>query len=166
MAFKSIIGFVLAAQVLAAQAPHDGELFAALKKADSILFECGFNRCDLKQIESMIDDNLEFLHDQGGIQDRAAFFRAIRENICSGQGAKPVRKLVVGSLEVYPLYDNGKLYGAIQTGTHDFYREADGQSTFTATAKFIHTWLLDGATWKLHHVLSYDHQNAKRKETN
>ncbi len=39
---------------------------------------------------------------------------------------KPIRKVDAESLDVFPLYSDGKLYGAIQTGIHHFYiREKD-----------------------------------------
>jgi len=69
------------------------------------------------------------------------------------------RKLNNESLEVYPLYNNEVLYGAIQEGTHEFYEQYKGEEPRkTSEAKFTHVWILENNQWKLRRVLSYDHQ--------
>lgn len=133
------------------------DLYRALKAADSVLFERGFNHCDFAALEKLAHQDLQFLHDQAGMQDRKAFFEAVRKNIC-GSDNRPTRKLI-GEFTVFPLYDNGKLYGAIQMGNHEFFNTENGQkSRKTTVAKFIHTWLLVDGNWQLYRVLSYDHQ--------
>src|SRR5687767_5591279 len=106
-----------------AQIAKDSDLFVIMKKMDSILFDRGFNQCDTAALQAIIHKDLVFYHDQGGIQNRQQFFEAIAKNICSNAGQKPVRKLDEQSLEVFPLYANNQLYGAIQNGTHHFYRQ-------------------------------------------
>jgi hypothetical protein len=135
------------------------DLFTQLQAADSLLFEESFNRCNLAAIEPIIHPDLEFLHDKGGVSDREGFFKAVKENICSSPDFKPIRKLVPGSLEVFPLYDNGVLYAAIQMGRHDFYIQEPGKPLrLTNHARFIHTWFWEDGRWQLKRVLSYDHQ--------
>lgn len=138
---------------------QDTTLFNYLMKADSVLFEQGFNRCNLNSLQKIIHQDLQFFHDQSGMQNREEFFQAIKTNICSGNGRKPIRKLVSGSVKVFPLYDNGILYGAIQMGEHEFFLKGDGKMEKTSFAKFIHTWILHNDEWQLYHVMSYDHQN-------
>jgi hypothetical protein len=145
-----------------AQVSKTSELFRTLKTQDSLLFEKGFNQCDLSYLETVIHKDLIFYHDQGGIQDRAKFFDAVKRNICVTNGPKPIRKVDEHSLEVFPMYDNGKLYGVIQKGEHRFYlREAGKEDRMTSTAKFTHLYLLENGKWLLKEVLSYDHQEAK-----
>lgn len=61
---------------------------------------------------------------------------------------------------MYPLYSEGKLYGVVQTGIHDFYlREANKPDVFTAEAKFTHVYLLINNEWILKEVLSFDHKS-------
>lgn len=141
-----------------AQVEESSELFRELANKDSLLFEQGFNECNLTVTASLISDSLEFYHDVSGVQNRDGFFKAIRQNICSGAPQKPIRKLVQGSLEVFPLNDDGKLYGAIQKGVHEFYIKETGKELYqTGTAKFMHVWVLEEESWKLKTVLSYDH---------
>ncbi|MDR0793457.1 MAG: nuclear transport factor 2 family protein, partial [Chitinophagaceae bacterium] len=79
------------------------ELFKKLKSNDSLLFNVGFNTCNIGAFENLVSDNFEFYHDKGGISSsKSDFILSIKNNICSGT-YKPQRKLIEGSLEVYPL---------------------------------------------------------------
>lgn len=148
-------------QTSSAQIPESSELFSELEEKDSILFDQGFNECNLTATESLISEDLEFYHDVSGVQNREDFFKAIRENICSGGAQKPIRKLVEGSLTIFPLRNGGKLYGAIQEGVHEFYIKEAGKDLYqTGSAKFTHVWILEDGNWKLKTVLSYDHQGS------
>lgn len=142
-----------------AQVEESSELFIELADKDSILFDQGFNECNLLATESLISEKLEFYHDVSGVQDREMFFKAIRENICSGAPQKPIRKLLPGSLEVFPMMNHGQIYGAIQEGIHEFYIKESGKELHqTGVAKFTHLWVLEKGSWKLKTVLSYDHK--------
>ncbi|MFC4213018.1 serine hydrolase [Pedobacter lithocola] len=143
-----------------AQADKNSDLFIDLKKQDSLFFERGFNQCDLDYLESHITKDLKFYHDQSGFQDKKTFFENTQKYICSNSEQKPIRKIQTKSLEVFPLHNNGKIYGAIQQGIHHFYlREKGKKDLWTSTAKFTHIWILDKEIWKLSEVLSYDHQD-------
>jgi len=157
-----IAASLLVAAALAATPASADALFDELKAADSQVFDAGFNRCELDVLERVMHSDLQFFHDQSGTQDRAGFFRDIRRYICSSPERKPIRKLLEGSLAAYPLKKDGVLYGAFQTGTHEFYIQEPGKPLrLTSTAKFAHVWLKDAGQWKLHRVVSYDHQPAK-----
>jgi len=143
-----------------AQVSKDSELFLALKKHDSIFFAKSFNQCDIAFLEKAIHPDLVFYHDQGGIQNKKTFLENVKKNICGNGPQKPIRKVKPESLEVYPLYSEGKLYGVVQTGIHDFYlREANKPDVFTSEAKFTHVYLLINNQWVLKEVLSFDHQS-------
>ncbi|MCJ8165406.1 class A beta-lactamase-related serine hydrolase [Pontibacter sp. E15-1] len=143
-----------------AQIDKNSDLFKTLQVQDSTFFERGFNQCDLDFLQNHIADNLKFYHDQSGFQDRKAFFENTKKYICSNSAKKPIRNIDANSLEAFPLYNDGNLYGAIQKGTHHFYlRENGKEDVWTSTAKFTHVWVLENKTWKLSEVLSYDHQD-------
>jgi hypothetical protein len=142
------------------QVAKNSELFLSLKKQDSIFFERSFNLCDLGYLSKAIHKDLIFFHDQGGIQNRNDFLENTRKNICSNPNQKPIRKLEENSLQVFPLYNDGKLYGAIQSGIHNFYiREPNKEDVHTSRAKFTHVWLLENRDWLLKEVLSFDHND-------
>ena len=147
---------------LTAQVPKDSELFRTLKTQDSLFFERSFNQCDTNYLKSAVHPDLVFYHDQGGIQDRQVFLERVKHNLCSDPNNKPIRKVEVESLEVFPMYDKNVLYGVIQTGNHNFYRRQPGkQDVHTSKAKFIHLYLLINGKWLLKEVLSFDHQDPK-----
>lgn len=142
-----------------AQVAKNSPLFIELKKVDSVFFERGFNQCDIPFLEKAIADDLRFYHDKGGFQNRQQFFENTKNNLCSDMEHKPIRKVVENSLEVFPLYNNETLYGAIQQGVHRFYiREKGKEDQLTGIAKFTSVWVLEQGTWKLSEVLSYDHK--------
>lgn len=149
---------LITAGTITAQADKKSPLFLELKQQDSLFFERSFNQCDITYLESRMAQDLKFYHDQSGFQDRKKFFENIQQYICAPSTKKPIRKVDVNSLEVFPLYNNGKLYGAIQMGVHHFYsREPGKDDVHTSTAKFTHVWLMQEGIWKLSEVLSYDH---------
>lgn len=162
--FSKIIFFftilLLSFQITTAQVETTSELYKTIKDIDSILFENGFNKCVLSDMEAYISEDLEFYHDQSGPSStKKDFLKALEQNICSNPDMKPIRKLSESSVEVYPLYNNGVLYGAIQNGLHEFYmKETNKEPYLTSTAKFSHLWIKDSDTWKLKRVLSYNHK--------
>ena len=160
--FFSILALLLCSLSTQAQIDKSSPLFLELKQQDSIFFERGFNRCDMTYLEQAVAQDLKFYHDQGGYQDRKSFLENTRKNICADLTKKPIRKLDESSLEVFPLYNNGQLYGAIQHGIHHFYiRETGKEDFWTGTARFTSVWLQENGTWKLSKVLSYDHHEPR-----
>lgn len=142
------------------QVARDTELFKDLQAQDRTFFELGFNACDLEYLEAAVHPDLRFYHDQGGFQDRDAFFENTRKYICATPDRKPIRKVDAESLEVFPLHRDGVLYGAIQRGLHHFYlREAGKPDVHTSSARFTHVYVLEEGRWLLREVLSYDHQS-------
>ena len=144
---------------LFAQVSTDSELYQIMLKKDSILFEAGFNRCNLDALESQLTDDLEFYHDQGGPADKASFLKSMKDNICSSPNRKPVRKRTPGTLKVHALYNNGVLYGAIVEGKHEFFiKEPNKELYKTSAALFSGLWILEEEEWKIKRVFSYDHK--------
>lgn len=151
--------FTLTFVKVSAQIDKKSDLFLTLKQQDSLFFERSFNRCDIEYLTTAIHPDLQFYHDQGGIQTKEFFLENVKKNICADISKKPIRKVDEQSLEVYPMYNNGVLYGAIQSGIHDFYiREKNKVDLHTNRAKFTHLYLLENGKWLLKEVLSYDHK--------
>lgn len=161
----SILLFLISIN-LYAQVKKSSELFKTLQNKDSLLFNVGFNTCDISQFENLVSDNFEFYHDKAGMTlSKSAFISSIKDGLCK-LDYKPRRELVENSLQVYPLEKNGVLYGAIQLGTHRFYAiEKNKPEYLTDVAKFTHVWLLENGNWKLSRGLSYDHQGNETKDT-
>jgi hypothetical protein len=127
------------------------DLFRAIAAQDAALFDA-YNRCDLGKFASLLDENIEFFHDKGGItRGREALTESVRKNICG----TTTRELVADSLEVYPM-DN---YGALEIGTHRFHHPKAEATEPVGEGKFVQLWHYDKAsdTWKLTRVFSFDH---------
>lgn len=152
-----IILVLIVSQIMFSQVKNTDELCKTAKKLDSLIFDLGFNTCDLSHYDSIVSDDLEFYHDKGGITSgKAAFIASIRNNICGGPN-KVRRELVPGSMKVYPLYNNNVLYAFIQEGEHDFAELYKGKWNKGSRAKFTILWILEDKNWKMKRVLSYDH---------
>lgn len=152
--------FLFSTSFLQAQLDKKDELHIALQKKDSLLFNAAFNTCDIPQLEKLMSEDCEFYHDQSGFTPtKSGFIEGVKNGLCK-MDYKPSRVLVKESLETFPLYNNGKLYGAIQNGKHKFYAkyEKDQEAKLTSVAVFTHVWVLENEDWKLSRVLSYDHQ--------
>jgi len=151
----------LAAPPLTAQSVHAGEdLETVFDALDRRLFDVGFNTCNLDESASLVAENLEFYHDQGGVtHGRDAFIATMEQNICNGRQTIR-RERVDGSFRLERLYEDGTLYGVIQFGSHRFLIVDDtGHAVPTGLAEFAHLWLLnDDGVWELSRVLSYAHR--------
>lgn len=144
-----------------AQQPTQHDLQQAILSQDSLLFNVGFNTCNIRQFEILLSDSFEFYHDKGGPAGKEKFLSDLKSNLCKDPFSyQSRRELIPGSTHVYPLYHNGILYGAVQYGEHRFFEKQAGKPEITgSTAKFTHLWLLRNGSWQLHRSLSYDHQD-------
>lgn len=151
-----------------AQVNKNSEIFKTLKAKDSILFKIGFNTCEVARSAELMTEDLEFYHDKGGVTtSKKAFVNQMKTGLCKKDNPeKTYRFLVEGSLEVFPLYNQGELYGALQNGKHFFspiasmtYEETDNDALFS------HLWIIEGREWKLKRVISYNHtsKNAEKE---
>ena len=154
-----LVLFFLKAGSVGAQ-NNSSTLFALLKTQDSLLFEAGYNACDTSVLDRLISKDFEFYHDEAGVtSSKAKFIGDFKQHVCNLSYSSK-RILDPNSLRVYPLYHKGSLYGAVQTGTHRFFKTEGNQvAHLTGRARFTHVWLLDGQ-WKLTRAISYDHQEA------
>jgi CubicO group peptidase (beta-lactamase class C family) len=145
------------------QVDKASNLYKIIQEKDSLLFTIGFNTCDITQFENLVSEYFEFYHDQAGItSSKSAFIESIRNGLCK-LTYKPVRELAENTMEVYSLEKNGVLYGAIQTGKHNFYAIENGKPEYlTSVAKFTHVWILENESWKLSKGLSYDHKDFEK----
>jgi hypothetical protein len=124
------------------------ELASALTALDAQLFDA-YNRCDLATFRSLLTDDLEFYHDQGGVMRSAdAVTAAVEQNICG----KVRRELVPGTLEV----DRIAGFGGIEQGSHRFCELASG--TCVGIARFMHVWKYEDGVWRVSRIISYGHR--------
>jgi len=155
-----LLNLLLLTTLVNAQVDKTSELYKIIKEKDSLLFNIGFNTCNITQFKKIVSDDFEFYHDQAGITtSKSEFIKGIENGLCK-LDYKPKRVLDKESLEIYPLKRNGVLYGAIETGIHSFYAiEKNKAEYLTSIAKFTHLWILEKGNWKLRKGLSYEHKD-------
>lgn len=157
------------------QEEKNSELYKTIMSRDSLLFNVGFNTCNIQQFEDLLSEQFEFFHDKGGISNKTEFLHNLKNGLCiSPTTYQSRRELIDGSTEIYPLYKKGVLYGAIQTGIHRFYETSAAKNEpllkkneiLGDIARFTHVWTLENGVWKLKKSLSYDHHavNADSNE--
>ncbi len=158
------IAFTLLATFSAvAQVDKYADLYKTILAKDSLLFDVGFNTCDIKQFEILLSDSLKFYHDKDGISDKTKFISDLKKGICNNNENRQVKRyLVKESTEIFPLYRNDVLYGAVQHGEHLFSEKRESQA---GIAKFTNVWQLENGEWKLRTSFSFDHQPYENKLT-
>ncbi len=154
------IPLLFIATLLSAQIDIKSDLYKTIISKDSLLFNVGFNTCDISQFENLLSEKFEFFHDKDSISNKEQFLHNLRNGLCiSPTTFQSRRELLPESTEIYPLYKREKLYGVIQIGIHQFFETIEKQKeVFGSSAKFTHLWLLENGVWKLTKSLSYDHQ--------
>jgi len=130
--------------------PTSGPLFQEVARLDSIQF-AAFNARDLNKLMGFFDPNLELYQDNEGVRNyaetRNGFAKLFKKDYVL------TRKLVPGSMEVYPI----KGYGAIETGSHTFSHIENGQLE-VGTFKFTQIWQQKTGTWRVTRELTYGHK--------
>jgi ketosteroid isomerase-like protein len=135
---------------------NQAELDKAITELDRQLF-AAYNHCDLKKFDSLLADDVEFYHDQGGVTlGHAALTESVKNNICTGDTQ---RVLVPGTLKIYHI----KGYGAIEMGVHRFVHPKTEATNGTGEASFVHLWRCKDGVWKITRALSYDHHSVQVK---
>jgi len=113
-------------------------------------------------LDAIVSDDFHFIHDQNGAASKSDFMKGFKDSICSTPRRKPIRMPVPGTIHVFPLHNEGRLYGALETGEHDFYiKEPDKPLYKTNTGRFTNVWLRTKSGWQLSQSLSYDHHDPR-----
>jgi hypothetical protein len=130
---------------------RSGTLYEELARMDGLMFDAAFVTCEARRVNALLRDDIEFYHDQTGLRSGPEVredFERLAKNCPRAAGI--ARRVVVGTLQVFPLKDGY----AIQMGEHRFVNDAARTST---AARFVHLWQKIDGTWRLARVLSFDH---------
>ncbi|RCH55656.1 DUF4440 domain-containing protein [Mucilaginibacter hurinus] len=125
-------------------------LYSTIIDMDRQVFEA-YNKCDLDKFEEFFTRDVEFFHDRTGYTESRHDLMKSMKSLCENGGL--LRQLV--SAQVYPL----DFYGAVEIGTHRFYKLTNGKKELISSARFINIWKKDDDDWKIARVVSYDHKN-------
>jgi len=140
MTKKILLSFIIAITFSInsdAQVDKNSDLYKTILSRDSLLFNIGFNTCDIKQFEILLSENLKFYHDKDGISDKKIFLFDLKNGLCESPETRQVNRfLVKGSTEIFPLYKNGVLYAAVHNGEHIFTEERESQPGIASSPTF------------------------------
>lgn len=126
--------------------PDSKQLYDSIVYLDSVFFTA-YDKCDTVTMASLISEDLEFYHDQGGLMtSKDSVMEAIKRNICG----KVTRELVPGSIEVYPIAG----YGAVEMGQHFFHNNQEPEPAEHAIGKFVQLWKNENGNWRLTRIIS------------
>ncbi|WP_343485884.1 nuclear transport factor 2 family protein [Allomuricauda sp. d1] len=144
-----VLVFIVASIAANAQVSNDSELHKKVVALDKELFDA-YNNCDMETQAKLMDEDLEFYHDMGGLStSKSDVLKSIEENICG----KVTRQLVEGSIEVHQIPG----FGAVEIGMHRFFNKQEPNATSKAS-RFITLWRNNGSNWTTTRVISL-HKN-------
>lgn len=123
-------------------------LYSTIMAMDKQVFSA-YNSCDLKKFDDYFTRDVEFFHDRTGRTESRHDLMKTMKALCESGGM--YRELV--SAKVYPL----DFYGALEIGTHKFYKVVNGKRKFAWKAQFINVWKQDDDKWQIARVISYAH---------
>ena len=158
-ALRAVLLLLLAAPAArlnaqAADSATRADVHRTIARLDSLLF-AAYNSCDIETFAEFFSEDVEFYHDQTGLdRGRASLVQAVRNNICG----KVRRDPVPGTLEVHPL----RHYGAVQIGEHRFCDARTSRvcdETNGGVARYVMLWQETGGRWRLTRVISFDHRS-------
>ena len=96
---------------LSGQVNKKSELYKIIISKDSLLFNIGFNTCDISQFENLLSEKFEFFHDKDSISYKKEFLHNLRNGLCiSPKTYQSRRELLPESTEIYPLFIKEKLF--------------------------------------------------------
>lgn len=165
MTIKIFRTIVLSVSILIASQANAQTTEAALRdtifKKDSLFWQA-YNNCATEATKEFFTEDVEFYHDKGGITLGVADMAgSLKNNLCSNPDWRLRRQAVASTIQLFPLYKNNIIYGAIFSGDHQFHITEKGKKEYhSGNAKFTHLWLLKDDQWKMKRLLSYDHQAA------
>jgi ketosteroid isomerase-like protein len=134
-----VLLFVIAAAVWA---PAQNEAEAATKSkiiALEQLWNQAYKAGDTKALESILDNSIVLVNDDGSTQTKAEFLASVKES--SAEPSSQQQQVAPESLNVH-------LFGttAIATGVMRVKGTANGKP-YTRRERFVDTWVYKGGTW-------------------
>ena len=138
-----------------AHAADDDE--SRIRAADTRFWQA-YNACDMKTMDGLITEDVEFYHDKGGLTaGREALIESLRKGPCGDPKMHLRREADGKSIAFHPMKGG---YGVL-SGRHLFYvTNAGSPEHLDGQAEFTTLWKYDGGQWRMHRVLSYDHGPA------
>lgn len=136
--FISVVFVCAAAALVTAQSDTDSTAkskIAALEQSWNQAYKSG----DTKALESILDDGIVLVNDDGSVQTKAEFLASVKSS--TSQTNAQQQQVAPESLTVH-------VYGtvAIATGVMRV-KGVDGGKSYTRRERFVDTWIYKGGNW-------------------
>jgi len=142
----SLVCALAGLNVARAQSNEATSLYETVVALDKAYFTA-YNTCDMETQQSLLAEDIEFYHDQGGLStSKTDILKGIADNICG----KVTRTVVEGSLEVSPIPG----YGAVLVGLHQFKNNREPEGTPSKKSRFVGIWKQTGNQWQMTRIIS------------
>lgn len=114
-----------------------------------------FNTCDLREMEDLFTDDVEFYHDRTGLTaSKAAVIESLRKGPCNSPALHLRREEAKESVRFHPLAGGF----ALLSGIHRFHvTEAGKPEHLDGQAEFTNLWQSIDGHWRMRRVFSYAH---------
>ena len=145
---------LLAALLSAASFPALADDEQEVRAADARYWQA-FNSCDLRAMEDLFTDDVEFYHDRTGLTaSKAAVIESLRKGPCNSPALHLRREETKGSVRFHPLAGGF----ALLSGTHRFHvTDAGKPEHLDGQAEFTNLWQSVDGHWRMRRVFSYAH---------
>ena len=157
--FVAAIIFVAQAHAVSAE-PKQADWEAGARQADEAYW-AAYNRVDPRGMNAFLTDDVEFYHDRGGTLIGKKALAAANDGMATSEH-KLRREAIPGTVRFFPMRKDDVVYGALVSGEHQFFVLPKGKPEFLAgRAYFTQLMVLEGKTWKISRIFSYEHADAK-----
>lgn len=120
-------------------AQNDAESAKSKIVALEKLWNQAYKSADMKALDSLLDDAIVLVNDDGSVQTKAEFLASVKES--ATQPSAQQQQVAPESLNVH-------VYGmtAIATGVMRV-KGVEGGKAYTRRERFVDTWISKGGTW-------------------
>ncbi len=126
-------------------------LYDTIAHMDGVMFNA-FNEHDFEKLKKTFSEDLEFYHDKDGLAGYEKTMLNFKRLFDDEKLITLKRKLVPGSLEVFPIGS----YGAVEICRHQFCHIENGTND-CGIFRNIMIWQRTNGEWKVTRVISFDH---------
>ena len=87
-----------------AQVDKISELYRTIMQKDSLLFNIGFNTCNIAQFENLLSEKFEFYHDTDSISNKSTFLISLKKGLCNSpttyQSRRALEKNIFSDVQI------------------------------------------------------------------
>ena len=137
-----VVAIFICAAAVWFSAQNDADAAAAKSKVIALeqLWNQAYKSGDTKALDSILDDAIVLVNDDGSVQTKAEFLSSVKAS--ASQSIAQQQQVAPESLNVH-------LYGtvAIATGVMKV-KGVEGGKPYTRRERFVDTWLYKGGNWR------------------